>query len=255
VLLGVLLLCGSPTVAAADHYALIVTGASGGTAYGQKYDRWRTSLVLTLNSDFGYPDDHLVVLAEGSQAGAREANRENVRAALDFLRRSTTIDDVVLVILVGHGTVFEGEDAKFNLVGPDLSLAEWEALIRPIPGRVVFVNTTSASFPFLKALARRGRIVMTATASPAQQFETIFAEFFIDAFEQRSADIDKNGRVSVWEAFQYASANVKLWYEEQGRLPTEQALLDDTGGGVGREATLPGPDGEVARTTYLQPDR
>jgi hypothetical protein len=255
VLIGILLSCGSPTLAAADHYALVVSGASGGAAYGEKYDRWRTSLVLTLSSRFGYPDDHLVVLADGPQPGTGEANRDNVRAALDFLRRSTTIDDVVLVVLIGHGTVFEGDDAKFNLVGPDLSLDEWEALIRPIPGRVVFVNTTSASFPFLKALAGRGRIVVTATASPAQQFETVFAEFFIAAFEQGDADADKNARVSVWEAFQYASARTKLWYDEQGRLATEQAVLDDTGGGVGREATLPGPDGEVARVTYLQPDR
>ena len=30
-----------------------------------------------------------------------------------------TPDDVLLILLIGHGT-FDGSEAKFNLVGPDL---------------------------------------------------------------------------------------------------------------------------------------
>jgi hypothetical protein len=36
---------------------------------------------------------------------------------------------------------------EFNLVGPDLTATEWADLVKPIPGRVVFVDTTGASFP------------------------------------------------------------------------------------------------------------
>ena len=176
-----------------------------------------------------------------------------MRAALDALRRRVTKDDVLVVMLIGHGTLFEGEDAKFNLVGLDLSADDWEGLIRPIVGRLVFVNTSSASFPFLKALARPGRIVVTATDSGAQQFETMFPEFFVKAFDDNGADVDKNGKVSIWEAFSYGSAGVKSWFEKQNRLATERALLDDTGAGTGREATAAGLDGELARVTYLEP--
>ena len=35
--------------------------------------------------------------------------------------------------------------------------------------------------------------------------------------------------VSMLEAFEYAKANVELWYEEQGRLASEHAGLDDNG--------------------------
>jgi hypothetical protein len=66
--------------------------------------------------------------------------------------------------------------------------------------------------------------------------------------------VDKNGRVSMWEAFNYASAGVKQFYDQKGQLPTERPLLDDTGAGVGREADTPGNDGAIARITYLQPD-
>ena len=58
----------------------------------------------------------------------------------------------------------------------------------------------------------------------------------------------------MWEAFTYASAGVRQWFEQRGRLATEHPLLDDTGEGIGREAQNPGADGAVARVTYLEPE-
>jgi hypothetical protein len=54
------------------------------------------------------------------------------------------------------------------------------------------------------------------------------------------------------EAFTYASAGVRRWFDEHNQLPTERPLLDDDGDGVGREAQNPGRDGALARATYLQ---
>jgi hypothetical protein len=239
---------------AGERYAVIVTGASGGEVYAKKYDTWRASFVSTLREKFGYQQDHVLVLAETESDGVRKATRENVQRVLGDLRRRLTRDDQTLLLLIGHGTSLDGEDAKFNLVGPDLSASEWADLIRPLAGRVVFVNTSSASFPFLRKVAGKSRIVLTATDSSAQQFETIFPEFFVNAFSDPAADVDKNGRVSMWEAFSYASAGVQQTFQQKGQLPTERPLLDDTGAGIGREAQTPGPDGSVAKVTYLQPD-
>jgi hypothetical protein len=237
-----------------ERYALVVTGASGGDVYAAKYDAWRQTFVNTLRDTFGYAQDHVFVLAETERDGTRKATRENVQRVLVDLRRRLTRDDQLIVLLIGHGTSMDGEEAKFNLVGPDLSATEWTDLLRPIPGRLVFVNTTSASFPFLRKLAGRGRIVLTATDSSAQQFETVFPEYFIKALTDSAADLDKNGRVSIWEAFSFASAAVQRSFQEKGQLPTERPLLDDTGAGIGREAQNPGPDGAIAKITYLQPD-
>jgi hypothetical protein len=244
----------SGPVSAGERYALIITGASGGETYAQKYDRWRASFLATLREKFGYPPDRLLVLAETESDGVRKATRENVLRVLADLRKRMTKDDQLTVLLIGHGTSIDGEDAKFNLVGPDMSATEWADLLKPIPGRMIFVNTTGASFPFLHMLAGRGRIVLTATDSAAQRFETVFPEYFVEAFADAAADSDKNGRVSVWEAFAYASAQVKQSFEEKGQLPTERPLLDDTGAGIGREAFNPGTDGSVAGATYLEPD-
>ncbi len=246
---------------AGERYALVVTGASGGEPYAQKYTRWRVSFVDTLRGKFHYDPARLIVLGEALRSGAgqaedgvRPATRENVRGALADFRKRMTKDDQLLVLLIGHGTSLDGEEAKFNLVGPDLSATEWSDLLRPVPGRLVFVNTTAASFPFLRKLAGRGRVVLTSTDAAAQQFETMFAEFFIKAFDDGAADLDHNKRVSMWEAFTYASAGVRQWFEQKGQLPTERPLLDDTGAGVGREAPNPGTDGAVARVTYIEPD-
>jgi hypothetical protein len=251
--LAVILLCAG-SAAAGERYALIVTGAPGGDTYAEKYAKWRVAFTATLRDTFGYAPDHLLVLADTEGGGVQKATRENVQRAFADLRKRIAKDDQLLVLLIGHGTSIDGEDAKFNLIGPDLSATEWAELVRPIPGRVVFVNTTGASFPFLRKLAGRGRVVLTATDAAAQQFETVFPEFFVKAFDDPAADLDKNGRVSVWEAFTYASAGVRQWFEQKGQLPTERPLLDDTGAGVGREALNPGTDGAVARVTYLEPD-
>jgi hypothetical protein len=232
-------LCAARAIAA-DTYALIVSGASGGAPYAEKYDGWRNSFVATLKTTLGYRDDRIVSLPEASRAQIQQVLRD--------LRGRMTKDDVLFVMLIGHGT-----DEKFNLTGPDMTAADWAAQLKPIPGRVVFVDTTSSSFPFLRQLAAPGRIVITATDSAAQQFETVFPEFFIKAFTEPSADGDKDGRISIFEAFLFASANVRIWFDRHNQLPTERALLDDDGDGVGREAWNPSPDGAVARATFLQP--
>lgn len=231
---------------AGDNYAVVVSGASGGDAYAKKYDGWRSTLVGTLTASLGYAGDHVIAL--------REASREQIVRVFDDLRKRLTKDDRLFIALIGHGTA-EGDVAKFNLVGPDMTARDWADLLKPIDARLVVVDMTSASFPFLRHLARPGRIVITATDSTAQEFETIFPEFFIKAFTDAAADGDKDGRVSLFEAFVYANTNVRTWFDRQNRLPTERALLDDDGDGVGREAGNLGPDGAVAKLTYLQAAR
>jgi len=106
--------------AAGERYALIVTGASGGDVYEQKYAKWRDSLVATLREKFHYVPERIVVLAETESDGVQKATRANVQRVLADLRKRMTKDDQLLVLLIGHGTSLDGDEAKFNLVGPAL---------------------------------------------------------------------------------------------------------------------------------------
>ncbi len=239
-----------PAAARGDTYSLVVSGASGSTAYVETYEAWRQTLVDVLRSQAEFRDDHLIVLAETPGPGVGKASREGVAEGFETLRRRMTADSDLLVVLLGHGT-YDGVEAKFNLVGPDLAATDWNRLLDSLPGRAVFVNTTASSFPFVAALAREGRIVIAATGSPVQRYDTVFPRFFVRAFEDGAADGDRDGRVSVWEAFASSSAQVRLWYEQEGRLATERAVLDDSGDGVGGDAERPGSDGYLAARRFV----
>jgi hypothetical protein len=191
----------------------------------------------------------VVVLTETPDA-AKAATAANLRSVLAGIRPQLRAGDLFVLLLIGHGT-YDGVDAKFNLVGPDMESAEWAALLRALPGRMVVVNTAAASFPFIERLSGARRIVISATDSVAQKFDTVFPEFFVAAFREEAADIDKNARISVWEAFAWAAGAVRRHYQQRGQLATERPLLDDNGDGIGREAAAQGADGSLASRTYL----
>ena len=163
------------------------------------------------------------------------------------------------MLLIGHGTAPATETKrKFNLVGPDLSADEWAALVKPIrrPRRVRRHDAAAAS----RSCARwpaRGRIVITATDSPPQEFETVFPEFFVGALRRAARPTptrtagSRSGRRSSSRRRRAASGSTSA-----DSCATERPLLDDTGDGVGREAEeRDGPDGAIAQVTYLQPRR
>ena len=151
--------------------------------------------------------------------------------------------------------------AKFNLPGPDMTPADFEPLLKRMRSRhVVFVNTASASGPFIEALAGPGRTIVTATRTGAERFATLFGGYFVDALAGTDADADKNRRISVLEAFNYAKREVATAYEREGIMPTEHALLNDSGGeGIPnpsrRRQAGQGRGGAVARERSRPPTR
>jgi hypothetical protein len=233
-----------------DRYALLVQGASGEDAYATLHRGWLDKLVTVLRDRLGFDAAHLAVLAEKPKTGEQAATADNVKAALARLATQAKPADVVFIMLIGHGSS-DGSEAKFNLVGPDLTVTDWSGLLKPVKGRITFVDASSVSFPFLKGLAAPDRVVITATNSGGQRYATVFAAGFIDAFTADVADSDKNGRISMLEAFVYASRQTAQHYEQSNRLATEHSVFDDTGDGVGSDGSSAGPDGVVAGVTYL----
>src|SRR4029079_215395 len=95
--------------------------------------------------------------------------------------------------------------------------------------QVAFVNVSSASGDFAKVLAGPNRVVGTATKSALERNESLFARHFAAALRDAAADVDKDGRVSLAEAFNYAKREVARAYETDNRLLTEHAQLEDGG--------------------------
>ncbi len=237
-------------------FLLIVVGLAGDPEHGKTFHAWGNTLAEA-SARLGIPAERMVYLVDAPQEGdtrvSGRATRDEIAKAIDSFAKQAGPEDAVFITLIGHGS-FDGRSAKFNLPGPDLAGPDFDALVRKLPTKqVVFVNTTSASGPFVEALSGPGRIVVTATRNGAEQYATLFGGYFVDAITSEAADLDKNKRISVLEAFNYARAEVARAYEREGLLATEHALLDDNGdkegsqapGEAGRDGTV-SADGKVA---------
>lgn len=241
------------SASAEQRWAIVLSGATGGPKYAEDMAKWRAALQTALVNRYGFTADNVKVLVDETVKTGVQGTAENVRKVLAEAKKQLTREDVLLIVLLGHGT-FDGDSAKFNLVGPDLTAADWAGLVNGIMGRLVVINTTEASFPFLERLSAANRVVITATDSAAQKYATVFPEYFAKALGEASSDLDKNGRTSIFEVFAATSLAVKQHYEQRGQLTTERPIIDDNGDGVGRESEAPGPDGALARILYLDSD-
>jgi len=247
---GVVAAASAVPALAQSRQAVIVQGASGEPQYAKQHRAWVDELASVLRDQFGYDADAVTILVEQAGPGETRATADNVKAVFGRLAASLQPSDQLLIVMIGHGTA-QGQDAKFNLVGRDLTVAEWSALLAPIQATVAVVDTTSGSFPYLAGLAGDGRVIVTATNSPAQQYHTVFPDAFIRALTDPDADQDKNSRISMLEAFTHASRLVGEHYERNGTMATETAVIDDTGDGTGRLASAEPSPGSPAALWYL----
>jgi hypothetical protein len=241
---------GLATVAAPalaqDTHVIVITGVAGSPEYAARFQKW-AARILDASAKLGVlPANLTYVSGNPDQDAVRKperSTREAVSQALASAAARAKPDDEVFVILIGHGS-YDGRVAAFNLPGPDLSAGDYATLLSRFgQTRVVFVNTASSSGGFLEPLAGPGRTVVTATRTGGERNDTRFPEFFVEAIEGTAADTDRNGRVSIAEAFEFARTKVATSYEQSGHIPTEHPALDDSA------------DGKLAEMQFLAPPR
>ena len=206
---------------------ILVAGAPGEQEYGSNFlrqvDLWTATAARA----------QVKALSIGLDAPTQKNDRERLRELLSAQLQET--NQPLWVVFIGHGT-FDGAEARFNLRGPDVSATEMADWLRPLRRPLVFIDTTSASAPFLNKLSGTNRVIITATRSGNEQNFARFGEFFAEALKDADSDLDKDGQVSLLEAFLSASARVAEFYKTERRLATEHALLDDNGDGLGTPA-------------------
>lgn len=255
---------GVATQSLGEAYLIVISGLGGEPAYRERFHEWSSALVDAATSRGGLLADNIWYLGEDPQQDPShiraKSTKEEIEKAFEEVAARAQPGDRVFVVLIGHGSYRSGE-SRFNLPGPDLTAADFSFMLdRFSDQQVVFVNTASASGGFVEALSGENRIVVTATKSGMQNNETHFGKFFVDAFAQDGADVDKDKRISVLEAFEYARLQVAHLYEEGNELQTEHALLDDNGDREGTQrpaeaaqgAENGAGDGAVARRVFLE---
>ncbi|MBK9138315.1 MAG: hypothetical protein IPM17_06055 [Verrucomicrobia bacterium] len=206
---------------------VLAVGAPGEPEYGSNFVQ-QAQLWLRASEQAG-----VAATLIGLDDASEPTDRERLRTALAAEPPDGT--DPLWLVLIGHGT-YDGREARFNLRGPDVSatdLAEW---LKPVRRPLIVINTASASAPFLNQLSGTNRMVVTATRSGSEQNFARFGSYFARALADPAGDLDQDGQVSLLEAFLSASAGVREFYQTEGRLATEHALLDDNGDGRGTPA-------------------
>jgi hypothetical protein len=180
----------------------------------------------------------------------KDATKAKLGEAIAQAAREAKPEDDFVLTLIGHGS-FDGAEYKFNLVGPDATAGEIAAMCDKVPARrQLIVDTTSASGGAVAALERPGRAVVVATKSGTEKNATVFARYWVEAFEDPTADTDKSESISAMEAFAYADRKTADFYTTQKRLATEHPEFEDTGTGdaVRSSAVATGREGALMAT-------
>jgi len=213
----VLILAGISSRLGATTWCVTVAGLGGEQDYEQRFTAQAGEAQKLLRA--AGPDIEVTTLT-----GA-DATKSALQTTLQSIAGKARPNDEFILFLIGHGT-FDGTDYKFNMPGPDVSGTELAAMLDRIPAKQLVVNGTSASGASVHALQRPNRTVVTGTKSGTEKNATVFPRYWIEALRDPAADTDHNEVVSALEAFKYAEAKTKDFYERNKRLATEHPTLD-----------------------------
>lgn len=230
-----LLLVASPLaspLAAQRTHLLVITGLGGEPAYSTAFATQGAALVDLARTQWRVADSSLTWLAEDPAKDPRRiagrATKEAVAAAFLTLSSRVAPGDVMVVVLIGHGSG-EGAQSRVNLPGADPTAADFGTWLGGFARQtVVFVVGASASGDFATALKGPGRVIITATRTAFERNDSKFAAQFVRGLSSGEADADKDGRLTVMESFAFASRETIKLYETERRMLTEHAVVTDT---------------------------
>jgi hypothetical protein len=238
--LGVALLAPMLHAATRELDVVVVLGAAGTEEYGKKFQT-QVEAWTAAAAKGGVP----VEILAGDETTAKLEQRLAAAKA----------GRPLWLVLIGHGT-FDGRAAMFSAEGPDFDVKQLAGWLKPLKQEVVVIDTASASGGFLQALAGQKRIVITATKSADEVFYARFGGYFAEAIGGLAeADVDQDKQVSLLEAFRHASKAVARFYENEGRLATEHALLEDNGDGSGTRSEVFDAEASVRPGTAMDGKR
>jgi len=221
----------APPPARAD-IALILSGVPGSPEHETRFAEWSAATRDALTGEFGFAEEDVVLLEN------REARADDVRAAFADIGGRIGENETFFLFFIGHGA-FDRGDYKFNIMGADLTAADYASMLDNLPAaRTAIINGTSSSGASIEPLAAANRVIVTATRTGNERLDPLFYEYFLETLSAEAADEDRNERLSIWEVFRYTTLEIERFYEEQGRLATEHSQLSDNGGeqaGIERE--------------------
>lgn len=223
VLIAYLLCITQP--AFAKTYGVVVAGLGGAAEYSESFaessQQYATGL-RTLETD---PSLIITLDESATRDTILEAIEQQVGRMKADAADATGADQVFALMLTGHGNA-DKQGWRFNVAGPDLTTDDLVAALNAVPvQRQLIVLAASASGAALDSLAQLGRVLVTATKSGGEINAVRFPGFLAQAMQSEVADYDRNEILTVAEAYRFAEARTREYYEQQKLLASEHSRL------------------------------
>ena len=213
--------------AQARTYGVVVAGLGGSPEYDDAFATTSRNLATglgTLESD-----ESLVILLD------EKATRDAILDAIDTQAKRMQADldnaegiagDTAFVLmLTGHGNA-DRDGWRFNITGPDITSDDLIAALNSVPSvRQLVVLAASASGAALESMSQLGRVLVTATKSGGEINAVRFHEFLAEALQSNVADYDRNEILTIAEAYRFADARTREYYEQKKLLASEHSRL------------------------------
>ncbi len=224
-----------------ERVCLVATGLGGVPEYEENFLKWGDATEQLCREDLG---------ADVIRLNGISDRRDVFQKAFEKIAASLDENGECWIFLIGHGN-YDGRDFKFNIAGPDLLGEDLGVFLDSLDNRKTYaILATSSSGVLAPKLSGSNRVVISATKDERERLAPLFMSFFLEAARSAEADLDKNGSVSLKEAFTLSQTSIRDWYEDKKRLQTEHPLLDDSGGqgGLSSVAYLSEPPEQAYRS-------
>jgi hypothetical protein len=174
-----------------------------------------------------------VLVADNSSVGKglNISNAESLKETIKTLAAAVQPADRFIFYYVGQANIVAGK-LRLNLPGEDITheqLAEWINQIRA--SSMLLVLDCPGAGLAVKAMAGQGRIIIGACTAE-QHYSTRFSKYFVPSLVDSKSDTDSDGKVSLLEAFTFASKQLDDWYFRLLFLKTETPVLEDNADGL-----------------------
>jgi len=216
-----------------NTYALIICGINKDPKERLAKDKAVTNLrSFFLNNAKLKPARLNVLVADNSfiGKGSKTSNAENLKKTIKNLAATVQSQDRFIFYYIGQANIVAGK-LRLNLPGRDITheqLGEWINQIRA--SSMLLVLDCPGAGMAVKALTGQGRIVIGASTAE-QHYSTRFSEYFVPSLLDSKSDTDGDGKVSLLEAFTFASKQLDDWYFSRLFLRTETPVLEDNADG------------------------
>ncbi len=242
----------------AKTYVVIVSGINKDPE--EKQSKGMTTLILKyfFDDETNVEPENIFVLVPKNSFARRDytidCTKKTLESILNKLAKTIQPQDTFIFYYTGQANIVK-KKLRLNIPGTDIRHDQLAKLLKKIKAeQSLIVLDCPGSGLAVKSLMNPGRVII-ATAGSDQHFSTSFSGYFVPAMTDSLADYDEDMRISLLEAFRYASIQMDEYYKENELMKTEAPLLEDDNDGTPSQRPwtfkTSGKDGLIASQWFL----